>query len=566
MVRVTHVTRTTTSFAPLRLPPIPMPEAIKLPTHLAQEQYPLAHEPTPDDMKWFTMKVGEQRVVISEDGPLKSPPTPSDTNGAGWQRALPASIAGGGMTLVDALNGTRGKGKRSHQTFAPQEPLSSSQLTPAGSMENLSSSVYPSPPRKRIRRPEDTRTPIPVETSGAPLSPLPSPELETPPPAASPSTIPLGPGHELAALYSLPSMLNHFDGLPDKLQQHVLMHMLRRSRMPTIQRIATFTTSAIKRDMISCLPREISVQILKCVDAKTLATSTRVCKKWKHIIDSERSVWKQRLIEDQLYCGQGVEEEDEAVLEKRFERLEDRNKQAESLRKAEADDWKRDYIAPPEMERSVPLKHVYRRRQQTQENWFNKRPVHNSFPGHGTNVITCLQFDRDKIISASDDNCINVYHTATGKIKKRLEGHEGGVWALQYRGDTLVTGSTDRSVRVWCLKTMRLTHTFTGHTSTVRCLTIVEPVLDEKTGKYFPPYPLIVTGSRDASLRVWKLPQRGEPNVVKWVGPHLQRGEADMLGSQCKRRKRVIARITRREPISSLCVDWTYRCDSSLGL
>jgi F-box and WD-40 domain protein CDC4 len=192
--------------------------------------------------------------------------------------------------------------------------------------------------------------------------------------------------------------------------------------------------------------------------------------------------------------------------------------------------------------------------------------VHNSFPGHGTNVITCLQFDRDKIISASDDNCINVYHTATGKIKKRLEGHEGGVWALQYRGDTLVTGSTDRSVRVWCLKTMRLTHTFTGHTSTVRCLTIVEPVLDEKTGKYFPPYPLIVTGSRDASLRVWKLPQRGEPNVVKWVGPHLQRGEADMLGSQCKRRKRVIARITRREPISSLCVDWTYRCDSSLGL
>ena len=545
-----------------------MPEAIKLPIHLAKEQYPLAHEPTPDDMKWFSMRIGEQRVVLSEDGPLGSPPTPSDiTNQAGWRRTLPTTMAGR-TTLVEALDGTRGKEarKRSHQTFEPQERsiASTSQLTPSGSRENLSSSVYPFPPRKRIRRPEDTRTPIPVESSGAPISPLPSPDPETPPPAVSPPTIPLGPGHELAALYSLPSMLNHFDGLPDQLQQHVLMHMLRRSRMPTIQRIATFTTSAIKRDMISCLPREISVHVLKFVDAKTLATSTRVCKKWKHIIDSERSVWKQRLIDDQLYCGQGIEEEDEAVLSKRFNRLEERSRHEERIRKGDAEYNQQEYTAPPEMERSVPLKHVYRRRQQIQENWFNKRPIHNSFPGHGTNVITCLQFDRDKIISASDDHCINVYNTATGQIKKRLEGHEGGVWALQYRGDTLVTGSTDRTVRVWDLKTMRLTHTFTGHTSTVRCLTIVEPVLDEKTGRYYPPYPLIVTGSRDASLRVWKLPQRGEPGVIKWASALFESAnKANPPGYERKRRKRSPSRITRRESLPPLCIDWSYRRHSS---
>jgi F-box and WD-40 domain protein CDC4 len=39
---------------------------------------------------------------------------------------------------------------------------------------------------------------------------------------------------------------------------------------------------------------------------------------------------------------------------------------------------------------------------------------------------------------------------------------------------------------------------------------IVEPVLDEATGKYQPPYPIFVTGSRDHTLRVWKLPRKGE--------------------------------------------------------
>jgi F-box and WD-40 domain protein CDC4 len=420
----------------------------------------------------------------------------------------------GRMNLIQALTpGWRGNDdrKRAHQTLEAFEQTPGSPST-SRQREDLGARAYPSPPRKKIR---STQKP----TAGAPLSPLPSPELESPPPPAS---IPLGPGYELATLYSLPTMMTHFDGLPDQLQQHVLTHMLRRSRMPTIQRIANFASSAIRRDLIGCLPRELSVQILKYVDAKTLARSTRVCKKWRHIIDGDRSVWKEKLIEDQLYCGKGVEEDEEAVVEARFRVLDEMPSRSLLMKTAatsRANSTTRiteiPHILPSD--RSVPLKHVYRRRYQTQDNWFNQRPVHNSFPGQGTTVVTCLQFDREKIVSASDDQSINVYSTSTGRLRKKLEGHEGGVWALQYRGDTLVTGSTDRSVRVWDLRTLQHTHTFTGHTSTVRCLQIVEPVLDEKTGKYYPSYPVIVTGSRDHSLRVWKLPMRGEPAVHKWA-------------------------------------------------
>jgi len=147
----------------------------------------------------------------------------------------------------------------------------------------------------------------------------------------------------------------------------------------------------------------------------------------------------------------------------------------------------------------------------------NPEPKHVSFPAHGSSVVTCLIFSQGRIISASDDHSIRIY-SPTGELVHLLEGHKGGVWALAASKDTLVSGSTDRTVRIWDLNTGRCTHVFGGHTSTVRCLAIVEPewvdveqeswvIVKEK----WPKRPLIVTGSRDRSLRVWTLPRPGEP-------------------------------------------------------
>merc|ERR1712137_1151191 len=149
------------------------------------------------------------------------------------------------------------------------------------------------------------------------------------------------------------------------------------------------------------------------------------------------------------------------------------------------------------------------------KNWYKGRHKQTTFAGHENNVVTCLQFDSEKIVSGSDDHCIHIYKTETGDLIRILEGHEGGVWGLQYVGDTLVSGSTDRTVRVWDMSTGKCTHIFGGHTSTVRCLQIVQP-MDEASAATAervsnsivgqPPYPIIVTGSRDTTLRVWKLP------------------------------------------------------------
>lgn len=135
-------------------------------------------------------------------------------------------------------------------------------------------------------------------------------------------------------------------------------------------------------------------------------------------------------------------------------------------------------------------------------------PTHITFPAHGVSVVTCLLLRPGRIISASDDHTILVHSVTTGELLNTLHGHEGGVWSLAVFGDTLVSGSTDHTVRVWDLTTGRCTHVFGGHASTVRCLSIVEPNSVEvgEARQRWPEQPLIVTGSRDHTLRVWTLP------------------------------------------------------------
>ncbi|KAI2607898.1 WD40 repeat-like protein [Hypoxylon sp. NC1633] len=182
------------------------------------------------------------------------------------------------------------------------------------------------------------------------------------------------------------------------------------------------------------------------------------------------------------------------------------------------------HIGLPSLRKLHLFKSLYRRHFMIRKSWTSGKvkPSHVAFAAHPRHVITCLQFDEDKIITGSDDMLIHVYDTKTGKLRKRLEGHEGGVWALQYEGNVLVSGSTDRSVRVWDIEKGLCTQVFYGHTSTVRCLQILMPTATGKVENgqavMMPPKPLIITGSRDSQLRVWRLPESGSRRYIQ-TGP-----------------------------------------------
>ncbi|PVF95831.1 WD40 repeat-like protein [Serendipita vermifera] len=158
--------------------------------------------------------------------------------------------------------------------------------------------------------------------------------------------------------------------------------------------------------------------------------------------------------------------------------------------------------------------------QDTLKQWMsNLAPRRVTFAAHGSSVVTCLVLSGDRIITSSDDHAIHIYDASTGQLIKALEGHQGGVWALACSNNILVSGSTDRTIRIWDLKRLECIGTFRGHKSTIRCICIVRPaMIDVQTAEggtrkeKWPKQSLIITGSRDHTLRVWKLPKpHGEP-------------------------------------------------------
>jgi len=223
----------------------------------------------------------------------------------------------------------------------------------------------------------------------------------------------------------------------------------------------------LRRDIISNLPLEISYKVLKYLDYESLNNILLVSKTWNKLITGE--FWKNLLIKDNFISKDELE------------------------------------LSRTEIQKNPNFfQSLYIKRFKLHKNWtdptFEPRKI--TVPGHGANVVTCLQFDDEKIISGADDNMINIYNPENGELVKILQGHEGGVWALKYIGNQVVSGSTDRTVRVWNLHSGKCTHIFKGHTSTIRCMEIVH---NESTNEKF-----IITGSRDSTLHVWKLPDESD--------------------------------------------------------
>ncbi|AOW05450.1 WD40-repeat-containing domain protein [Yarrowia lipolytica] len=318
----------------------------------------------------------------------------------------------------------------------------------------------------------------------------------------------------------IPQLLDNFDDLPAPVKNYVMFQLLRRCNRRNLSMVADIVVPALRCDLLSIFPLELATKVLSHLDYKTLCAASQVSKSWNSIVESLGAIWK------------GLSESHQAPVT-------DADVARATEQKWDYTTWGSEDTDPSIVE-STPLyskinlyKSIYRRRHLIRRNWMdpNSTPDSTCIRTGREAVITCLQFDDDIIVTASEDPWINVYDTKTGRQRSRLEGHTGGVWALQYVGDTLVSGSIDRTVRIWNIKEARCTHIFTGHVSTVRSLSILTPVpmshamcataRTESTDpdEMYPSRPLIVTGSRDKTLRVWKLPLPGEP---EWLDQSTQ--------------------------------------------
>ncbi|ORX78397.1 WD40 repeat-like protein [Anaeromyces robustus] len=383
-------------------------------------------------------------------------------------------------------------------------------------------------------------------------------------------------GSPPTALSDVPNIVTMYDELNPNMQNLVLLRLLKRCPVSTLQFVSSLILPVLKYDIITLLPVELTYKILNYLDIEDLYHCMMVCHAWKKIIDSpgaELAIWKQKLIEKQWYDEEKIKailtEYKQRKLKAKAKKASDYlmnamcasnsnssyytttsasssstsytynnnnnnnnksnnndnnssnnntsmnnyntfdNNQYNNSCLSSSSNINNNSVNNSSTYKNCPknfYKRIYRRNHLLNHNWKHGRCRQISFSGHEQNVVTCLQFDSERIISGSDDQTINVYDTKTGQLLKKLEGHNGGVWALQYWKNTLVSGSTDRTVRVWDIEEGCCTHKFHGHTSTVRCLIIVTPTENPITHKIEPKIPVIITGSRDSNLRIWKLP------------------------------------------------------------
>lgn len=408
---------------------------------------------------------------------------------------------------------------------------------------------------------------------------------------------PVGLHPHLSTVMEIGSMLDTFDAMPSQMKTLMMYQLSRRCSRKTLRAVAGFVNPALMCDFLDELPTELSLHILSYLDHKDLCRAAQVSKRWRNVIDSNETGWKELFDRDGFILqpeelerairqgwawqdpyGPDGYEMDLSVKSKpvngeismsgssckidpirkswaptkrkrtttadlRSERVKRRatvkdfsTKSQELVTKYHKSEGPLSAasaaaLAVPDPELGLPelrklhlFKSLYRRHCFLRHSWTNRavEPHHMAFKAHPSHVITCLQFDDEKILTGSDDTCIHVYDTKTGALRKKLEGHDGGVWALQYEGNVLVSGSTDRSVRVWDIEKGLCTQVFHGHTSTVRCLQILMPSEAGKTSSgqpiMVPEQPLIITGSRDSQLRVWKLPAPGDKRYIQ-TGP-----------------------------------------------
>ncbi|KAJ2963899.1 hypothetical protein NQZ79_g1078 [Umbelopsis isabellina] len=224
----------------------------------------------------------------------------------------------------------------------------------------------------------------------------------------------------------------------------------------------------LKIDFLKELPIEISLHILSFIeDPRTLGRAASVSTFWNSLLKDE-TTWKSLCLKHQ------------------YRR---RNSSISGVA----------LLGPPARRLNFSYREYFKRKYNIEAAWAQGGKVTTCFDSLDSGLVTSLQFDDEMIVVGCDNHKIEVFNTTTGNSIHTLEGHEGGVWALQFKGGEahdperlLVSGGCDRDVRVWDLNKGQLKHVLRGHTSTVRCL----KMRDKR---------IAVTGSRDTTLRVWDL-------------------------------------------------------------
>ncbi|QRV73709.1 F-box/WD repeat-containing protein pof7 [Ceratobasidium sp. AG-Ba] len=374
----------------------------------------------------------------------------------------------------------------------------------------------PSPPvSPGVRNPSTSTILVPVFS---PPTPAPSPRPLSPTPAPQ--------KHPHYPLSFNRDVLPSFVRLSAAQRREFITQLLAACDVDQLVHANALIQPLLKRDFLRELPLEVSLLVLSFVeDAQTLARAAQVSKFWQALL-ADDAAWK-RMCEQSKY---GSPKSAKPVAP--YRSIDDLKR---SMRKLSM-------TASPALARQSVHQIHFKRRHLTERNWARGGRLLETHTLPDEGVITSVAMDDEWIVVGLANYQIHVFSVQTGRQVRTLLGHTLGVWTLGLVskggvmqgpsatgadaqvtpgalrgfeqtdspraassdvcnasagwgqiGSIVVSGGCDRDVRVWDATTGTCLHTLQGHTSTIRCL----KVLDNR--------PVAVSGSRDTTVRVWDI-------------------------------------------------------------
>lgn len=296
---------------------------------------------------------------------------------------------------------------------------------------------------------------------------------------------------------------------------------------------------AIRIDPFSLFPREVSLKVLRHLDAISLGRAAQVSRTWRSLADDDllwRNMCEQHIERKCEKCGWGLP----LLSEKRKKArqlaqpggsrlstspapstspaangtvsasgslkrsitaaanaaaLERHAKSTNASRSSSPSPTGTMAAAKTQQATTRPWKSVYCERLVIERNWRRGRYTTKILSGH-TDGIMCLQYSESLahpafpvVITGSYDRTARIWNMETGEELRVLRGHTRGVRCLQFDEAKLITGSMDRTLKIWNWRTGDLIRTLEGHTEGIVCLHFNEDTL--------------ASGSADSNIKIW---------------------------------------------------------------
>ncbi|CAO3580985.1 unnamed protein product [Absidia cylindrospora] len=85
----------------------------------------------------------------------------------------------------------------------------------------------------------------------------------------------------LNALWNMPNIIDTYDTLPTSTKSYLIFQLLKRSSASSLKFVNSLIMPILKRDMLASLPHEVALQVIQCLDVRSLCRAATVSKTWR---------------------------------------------------------------------------------------------------------------------------------------------------------------------------------------------------------------------------------------------------------------------------------------------